>query len=338
MREKKLERAWDVYKEMSSRGVEVSVVTFNTIIDACARCGRMDQVSRVQEDMVRAGVPPNLITYSSLIKGYCRMGDVQTAFTILGRMKREGNARPDEIMYNSLLDGCAQSNLVDEGMKLLEEMQREGVKPSNYTLSILVKLMSRSRNLDGAFAMVDDLAKKHRIRPNVHVYTNLIQACISKRALDRAMQTLERMATERVQLDGRTYTILVRGCLQGRRPEDAAGLIRAALRLPRPIPVLAGLPPANVSLDAAFVNEAIVGLAHCGRHEDLAAPLLADVRRHHPKIRIEMGTQRSVVEGGEAPGWVPGGGQAQHSKGRGKGDADASRRFSQRPQGLRAVW
>merc|ERR1719456_707858 len=143
-REKKLERAWDVYKEMERRNVEVSVVTFNTIIDACARCGRMDQVSRVQEDMARSGVPPNLITYSSLIKGYCRMGDIQMAFDILRRMKSEGNARPDEIMYNSLLDGCAQSNLVDEGLKLLEEMQREGVKPSNFTLSILVKMMSRS--------------------------------------------------------------------------------------------------------------------------------------------------------------------------------------------------
>merc|ERR1719379_2422151 len=158
-REKKLERAWDVYKEMERRNVEVSIVTFNTIIDACARCGRMDQVSRVQEDMARSGVPPNLITYSSLIKGHCRMGDVQTSFDILRCMKREGNVHPDEIMYNSLLDGCAQNSLVDEGLKLLEEMQSEGVKPSNFTLSILVKLMSRSRNLDGAFAIVEDIAK-----------------------------------------------------------------------------------------------------------------------------------------------------------------------------------
>merc|ERR1719375_1519878 len=188
-REKKLERAWDVYKEMERRNVEVSVVTFNTIIDACARCGRMDQVSRVQEDMARSGVPPNLITYSSLIKGYCRMGDIQTAFDILRRMKSEGNARPDEIMYNSLLDGCAQNNLVDEGLKLLEEMQREGVKPSNFTLSILVKMMSRSRNLDSAFSLVEEVASKHGLRLNVHVYTNLIAACLSKRALDRAMQT-----------------------------------------------------------------------------------------------------------------------------------------------------
>merc|ERR1719440_2643516 len=80
-------------------------------------------------------------------------------------------------------------------------MQQEGVSPSNFTLSILVKLMNRSRNLDGAFAIVEELARKYRLRPNVHVYTNLIQACVSKRALDRAMQTLERMAREHVQPD-----------------------------------------------------------------------------------------------------------------------------------------
>merc|ERR1719502_773661 len=64
-REKKLERAWDVYKEMSIRNVDVSIVTFNTLVDACARCGRMDQLSRVQDDMAKSGVSPNLITYSS---------------------------------------------------------------------------------------------------------------------------------------------------------------------------------------------------------------------------------------------------------------------------------
>merc|ERR1719454_903302 len=110
-REKKLERAWDVYQEMSRRNVEVSIVTFNTIIDACARCGRMDQVPGIQEEMERVGIQPNLITFSAMIKGYCRMGDIQKAFDILEHMKREAGASPDEIMYNSLLDGCARNNL-----------------------------------------------------------------------------------------------------------------------------------------------------------------------------------------------------------------------------------
>merc|ERR1719498_1018278 len=112
-------------------------------------------------------------------------------------------------MYNSLLDGCAQNNLVDEGLRLLEEMQSEGVSPSNFTLSILVKLMNRARRLDRAFALVEEITKKYHFRPNVHVYTNLVQACVSNQQLARGMTILEQMIKERVAPDSRTYSILV---------------------------------------------------------------------------------------------------------------------------------
>merc|ERR1719498_2275251 len=114
-------------------------------------------------------------------------------------MKKEGRMKPDEIMYNSLLDGCAQNGLVDEGLRLLEEMKSEGVQPSNFTLSILVKLMNRARKLDQAFALVEDITTMFKFRPNVHVYTNLVQACISNRQLARAMGVLELMINERIQ-------------------------------------------------------------------------------------------------------------------------------------------
>merc|ERR1719161_1051729 len=98
-------------------------------------------------------------------------------------MKKDAHLKPDEIMYNSLMDGCAQNNLVEDGLQLLEEMQREGVPPSNFTLSILVKLMSRARKLDQAFSLVERITKQYNFRPNVHVYTNLIQACVSNQQL-----------------------------------------------------------------------------------------------------------------------------------------------------------
>merc|ERR1719498_2365749 len=124
-------------------------------------------------------------------------------------MKKEGRMKPDEIMYNSLLDGCAQNGLFDEGLQLLEEMQREGVKPSNFTLSILVKLMNRARRLDQAFALVEDITKKYGFWPNMHVYTNLVQACVSNQQLPRGMSVLEQMVKEHVVPDSRTYAILL---------------------------------------------------------------------------------------------------------------------------------
>merc|ERR1719335_303909 len=42
-REKKIDRVWAVYQEMMSNNVDVSIITYNTLIDACARCGRMER-------------------------------------------------------------------------------------------------------------------------------------------------------------------------------------------------------------------------------------------------------------------------------------------------------
>merc|ERR1719498_541380 len=141
-------------------------------------------------------------------------------------------------MYNSLLDGCAQNNLVDEGLRLLEEMQNEGVSTSNFTLSILVKLMNRSRRLDRAFALVEEITKKYHFRPNVHVYTNLVQACASNQQLARGLSILEQMITERIVPDSRTYSILVRSSISKGLFEQASGLLRGALGLPDALPFL----------------------------------------------------------------------------------------------------
>merc|ERR1719450_2050973 len=137
----------------------------------------MDRLPQILEDMKASGNKPNVITYSTMLKGYCQNGNIQAAFKILEQMKSDDQLKPDEITYNSLLDGCAQNNLFDEGLKLLDQMQREGVHPSNFTLSILVKLMNRAKRLDRAFGLVEEITKRYHFKPNMHVYTNLIQAC-----------------------------------------------------------------------------------------------------------------------------------------------------------------
>merc|ERR1719163_2523817 len=163
-REKKVDRVWAVYEEMRDRKIELSIVMYNTLIDASARCGRMEYLPKILEDMKSNRAKPNVITYSTMLKGHCQNGNIQAGFAILDQMKKEAQLKPDEIMYDSLLDGCAQNNLVDEGLRLLEEMQNEGVRPSNFTLSILVKLMNQARRLERAFSLVEEITKKYRFK------------------------------------------------------------------------------------------------------------------------------------------------------------------------------
>ncbi|KAF4751594.1 hypothetical protein FOZ62_006926, partial [Perkinsus olseni] len=211
---KQVDRVFDVYQEMVMNNIPLNTVSFNTIMDACARGGMMDRVSDIFRDMEVQGIEPDIITYSTVVKGYCLAGNVDRAFSVLRDMSgdsqndRRRRFAPDEIMYNSLLDGCAKQHRVEQALELLDEMRANQVAPSNYTLSILVKLLGRARRLLEAFNMVEDLCRAYSFRANVQVYTCLIQACVHNRQLQRAMKLHDTMIEEyRVDPDQKTWGI-----------------------------------------------------------------------------------------------------------------------------------
>ena len=95
-------------------------------------------------------------------------------------MKNLPSSTPDEIMYNSLLDGSPKKQNVGKGLRLWDEMQSARNAPSNYTLSIMVKLLGYARRLYQAFQLVEDLSNQNGFRPNDQMYTCLTQACVMR--------------------------------------------------------------------------------------------------------------------------------------------------------------
>merc|ERR1740129_2707555 len=116
-------------------------------------------------------------------------------------------------------------------MDLFEEMQADGVRPSNFTLSILVKLTHRGRQIEAAFSLCDELRKRYRIRPNVHVYSNLVQACVGQKDFQRALGVVETMVRDGVRPDSRTFSLLVRGFLGTGDAQAAGAVLRFAFGL-----------------------------------------------------------------------------------------------------------
>mmetsp|Transcript_50 Transcript_50/g.173 ORF Transcript_50/g.173 Transcript_50/m.173 type:complete len:1071 (+) Transcript_50:102-3314(+) len=229
---RRIEKVFAVYQEMRGKDIPCNTITYNTMLDACAKCSAMDRASSLLVDMKNSSVEPDIITYSTIIKGYCQEGDVDRAFHVLEEMKGDDKFAPDEIMYNSILDGCAKQHRVEDALRILEEMKSAGVGPSNYTLSILVKLLGHARRLSQAFRMVEDLSSQNGFRPNVQVYTCLVQACVLNRRLERALALHDTMVADAsCKVDEKFYAVLARGCIQLHQPAKAAEVVRAAYQL-----------------------------------------------------------------------------------------------------------
>lgn len=227
------EKLMSVYEEMLSRKIQPNTITYNTILNAFAQSGDMHRVPALLEDM-KAAVPPvepDVVTYSTIVKGFCSCGSLDLGLAILKEMKADGKHEPDEVMYNSLLNGCAKEQRLEDALWLLEDMKSAGVVPSNYTLSMLVKLMGRCRRLGQAFSMVDVFTKEYGVKINIQVYTCLIQACFINRQVSKALAVHDQILKEGVIADEMTYTALVRGCLHAGSIDKAVVMARHAYGL-----------------------------------------------------------------------------------------------------------
>jgi len=228
---KRFERMWEVYEEMLAKNVGFQVVTYNVLMDACARSGVMSRVPSLLADMERQGVTPSLITYSTLIKGYCQEKNLDKAFELLETMQHNTDYKPEEFCYNALLSGCVRLAMYDRGFALLDEMERTAVKPSHCTLAISVKLVSQAKGLKATFDLCDEYGLKHNIWPNMQVYNSLIHSCVTHSNVAKAMDTFEEMLQNRIRPDTHTYTLLLRSCRWRNDVPGIVGLLRAALGL-----------------------------------------------------------------------------------------------------------
>jgi pentatricopeptide repeat protein len=273
---KQPEKVQRVFEDMQADGIACNTVSYNTMIDANARTGRMARCDELFKDMQAAGVQPDIITFSTLVKGYCMDGDIDKGFAVLKDMTSRGKHEPDEILYNSLLDGCAKQHRVDDALGLIESMAKNNVRPSNFTLSILVKLLGRARRLNQAFQTVEDMCKRFDLQANIHVYTCLLYACFQNRQLPRALKLHDSMITEGgVEPDAKTYAVLARGCLQAGSLDKAANVVRAAYGLS---PQDLVQPKYAPGVEARALEEVMAALSTAPNAEKLAVPLLTDLK------------------------------------------------------------
>jgi len=286
-RTKQMDRVWAVFSEMTSQGIAPSGATFNTIIDACVRNNELGAIEGLLKDMKLRGLQPNLITYSTIIKGVCS-SDMDTAFSVFKDLKASG-VKPDEIVYNTMLDGCATAGLVSEGEKLLEDMKQNGLAPTNYTLTVLVRLYGQGRHISRAFDVIEIFAQKHRIKANSHVYTALVQGCLTCRDHSRAAEAFEQSVRSRALPEQRVCQSLFRALITSGKADYAVGLLRS----------LPGLTKTGVG-SATVTNDVINDVVGCllGGSADvraLAPPLVADIRAARPSLRLDPSTDRNLA-------------------------------------------
>lgn len=291
----RMERVWKVWEELLAHNIELSVVTLNAMIDACARNSAVEAVPDLILEMQNRGIAPNLVTYTTMIKCFCQRGDLPAALGIVQEMRCAG-FQPDEVTYNTLMNGCAHGLHADEGERLLGEMERDGVAPSNFTLSVLVKLMSKCGKLDRAFELVDQICTRYSFKTNSHVNTNLVHACVVNHAFRRGLALYKRLQRDHQRVELRTYQILMRGGITAGAHTEVISVLRDALKLDMEKGSGCRRGGDSVLHDNSII-EVVTALASEHLSKEVAKQLqllLNDIKRQRARFYIDVATEQRI--------------------------------------------
>jgi len=229
---KQPQKALAFYRRMRDEGIEATSVTFNSILDIVARqLSEPDVLQEVIDDMCRAGSTPDTVTYSILIKASCSEGQIQNALSLFRQFQRKG-LPIDQVAVNTILLACSKAEQIEDAEDIFAEMRRMGMTPTHVTTSIMVKMYGKAKMLEKAIEVTDMLEKEYGQKPNLFVYTCLIQACTQNRQVRRSWEIFNKMVNSGIEPDAVTYGTVIHGCVYLNKFPHAMSLVRHAYKLP----------------------------------------------------------------------------------------------------------
>lgn len=297
-------RCMNCLREMREHNLEPDDVTFGTLLDLCIIGNNMDAATEVTdlllggdrpmdtvtctllikglvranclqkamdlyEDMkTRVDTHPDVITFSVLIKAFIDIHDLQRALSLVQDMKVAGHM-PDDIIYTHLLEGCRHQSNRELGKRLFQEMLDTGVKPSDFTLITMVKLLGRVGFHDEARELVAGWEKEHGTKPSVIHFTCLMSGCLRNKNYEAAWQAYILMCEHGVTPDETALATLLPGMVAAQKWDNALMLIKRALKA-QPTPI--GLPPEAVN---SALSQMLMASGH-GRHVEELRALMRD--------------------------------------------------------------
>ncbi|KAI8561827.1 hypothetical protein RHMOL_Rhmol04G0371800 [Rhododendron molle] len=111
-------------REMVDSDVSRNANTITVLVSALSKQGRTKEAEELLE-VVEGGVDLDVVTYNSLMVGYCLQGQMDEAMRLLNAMA-DGGIRPDTYSYNILIQGYCKNMKLDEAMHLFRQMPLQG--------------------------------------------------------------------------------------------------------------------------------------------------------------------------------------------------------------------
>ncbi|KAJ7971008.1 putative Pentatricopeptide repeat-containing protein [Quillaja saponaria] len=180
-----METGTSIHQFIDENGFGWMVSLRNALIDMYAKCGCMEQAWQVFSCMSFR----SLITWNTMISACANHGNAEDAFMLFERMTTAG-VLPDGVTFLALLVAYTHKGWVDEGIRVFESMQRDhGIEARIEHYGCMVDMLGRAGRLEEAYKLLNSMP----IPSNDVIWGSLLAACRIHGNVDLGERVLKKL-------------------------------------------------------------------------------------------------------------------------------------------------
>ncbi|KAK4773707.1 hypothetical protein SAY87_028726 [Trapa incisa] len=181
------EKGLALLREMEQKGLEVTAITFTTILDALYKLGKIDEAEKLWAEMVSKGCELDSAVYNIKIMNAQDVGP-QTVKDIIEEMKENG-VEPSTVSYNYLITSYSKAGLIEDAMKVYEGLRENGCRPNAVTFRTLVRYSCERGEYQRAYGVFKDSVRVNKI-PNLMTLRSLVEGLVENKYMEEAKELL----------------------------------------------------------------------------------------------------------------------------------------------------
>ncbi|KAH8935595.1 hypothetical protein BDL97_17G036900 [Sphagnum fallax] len=245
------QKALDLFHQMQEEGVQPDAVTFVGVLNACAsimaleegryaheqiiqngcesdafvgssliamyaKCGSMEEASRVFNKLPSRAV----VCWTAMIFGHVKYGEGHKALDLFHQMQEEG-VQPDAVTFVGVLNACASIMALEEGRYAHEQIIQNGCESDAFVGNSLIVMYAKCGSMEEASRVFNKLPSRA-----VVCWTAMIFGHVKYGEGHKALELFQKMQQEGVQPDPVTYVGVLNACAnvvaleEGRRAHE----------------------------------------------------------------------------------------------------------------------
>ncbi|KAL1549475.1 pentatricopeptide repeat-containing protein, chloroplastic-like protein [Salvia divinorum] len=187
-----IDKAEDLMREMEEAEIQPDVISYNTLIDGCILVDDCAGALSYFNEMRKRGIAPTKVSYTTLMKAFASSGQPKLASKVFEEMLKDPRVKVDLVAWNMLVEGYCKVGLVEEAKSVIEKMKEEGMGPNVATYGSLANGIALARKPGEALLVWNEIKERCGVdlKPDEGLLDTLADICVRAAFFTKALEII----------------------------------------------------------------------------------------------------------------------------------------------------